>query len=95
MLSFKQVEFNHGKTDFCKWCCSWIIKFLIVWILDVVNMLLLFFQFELIMAVATRCMQGGEHLNNIWTFLRRVNFIFMFFKELPSLLRAESHFLVI
>ena len=71
MLSFKQVESNHSKRDPCKWSSSWI-KFLIVWILDIINVLLLFFKFEFKMAVATFCMQEGKHLNNnIWHFFKK------------------------
>ena len=78
MLSFKQVESNHRKREPCKWGCSWIIKFLIVWISDIVNML--FFQFEFKMALATCCMQGGKHLNKTWHF------------TLPSLLSVGKPF---
>ena len=71
MLSFKQVESNRSKRDPCKWSSSWI-KFLIVWILDIINVLLLFFKFEFKMAVATFCMQEGKHLNNnIWHFFKK------------------------
>ena len=60
--------------------------FLIAWILNNINMVL-FFQFELKMAVHTACMKKK---NCKWTtfdtFLRRVNFILMFFQEefMPS-----------
>ena len=56
--------------DPCKWGCNWIIKFFLVWILDIINMLL-FFQFEFKVAVATCCMQEGKHLNNIWHFFKK------------------------
>ena len=48
-----------------------ILSFPIVWISDIINMLLLFFEFELKMAVCTRRMQEGKHLNNIWHFFKK------------------------
>ena len=54
MLSFKLLELvrigNYSKKEPCQWACSWIIKLLIVWVLDTVN-ILLFLQFELKTAV--------------------------------------------
>ena len=50
MPSFKQVESNYGKKESCERGCSWIIKFSHCLNLDTVN-LVLFFQFELKMAV--------------------------------------------
>ena len=88
MLSFNQVESNHSnksKVDPCQWRCSWIINFLIVWISDIVKMLLLFFQFEFKMAVATCCMQEGKHVNNIWHILKEelISFWYFFKSYLP------------
>ena len=51
IVSFKQVEPNQGKKE--PWERGGLLSFLIVWILDTVNMVLLFFQFELNMAVYT------------------------------------------
>ena len=48
MLSFKQVESNYGKKEPCE--RGGLLSFLIVLIWDTVNMVL-FFQFELKMAV--------------------------------------------
>ena len=57
-------------------------------------MVLLFFQFELRMAVHTaRTNNEIYEVNNFWYFLRRVNFIFIFFQEeLASLLSAGNPF---
>ena len=49
ILSFKQVECDYGKKEPCEG--SGFLSFLIVWILDTVNMVLFFFQFELKMAL--------------------------------------------
>ena len=83
------LSYNSNKSnlttvrDPCKWGCSWIIKFLIVWISDIVNMLLLFFQLlEFKMVVATCCMQEGKHLNNIWHFLKKNLFHFDVFSRI-------------
>ena len=48
MLSFKQVESNYDKKQPFEW--DGLLSFLIVWVLDTVNMVL-FFQFKLKMAV--------------------------------------------
>ena len=46
-----------------------LLSFLIVWISDTINMLLLFFSIQT-QNECTCCMQEGKHLNNIWvTFL--------------------------
>ena len=78
MLSFKQVESTANEV------VVGLLSFLTAWISDIVNMLLLFIQFKLKMAVHASCKK-----ENIWTtfgtFLR-VNFILKFFQELPSLL---------
>ena len=47
MLSFKQVEFNYGKKEPWNEVIIRLLSFLIAWILDTVDMVLLFFQFEL------------------------------------------------
>ena len=47
MLSFKQVEFNYGKKEPWNELIIRLLSFLIAWILDTVDMVLLFFQFEL------------------------------------------------
>ena len=86
--AMKQVESNHSKTEPWKWSCSWIIKFS-----HCLNFRYrkLFFQFKLKMAVHVACKK-----ENIWTtfetFLRRVNFILMFFQEIPSLLSVGKPF---
>ena len=86
--AMKQVESNHSKTEPWKWSCSWIIKFS-----HCLNFRYrkLFFQFKLKMAVHVACKK-----ENIWTtfetFLRRVNFILMFFQEIPSLLSMGKPF---
>ena len=53
----------------------------IVWISDIINMLLSFFEFELKMAVCTRLMQEGKHLNNIWSFFKKSQFHFDVFSK--------------
>ena len=40
--SFKQVEANYGKKEPWEWDFSWIISFLIAWILNTVNIVLFF-----------------------------------------------------
>ena len=51
MLSFKQDESNYGRKSPANEVVVRLLSFLIVWISDTVNMVLLFFQFELKMAV--------------------------------------------
>ena len=51
MLSLKQVESNYGKKCLANEVVLGLISFLIVWILDTVEMVWLFFQFEHKMAV--------------------------------------------
>ena len=70
------------------------LRFLTVWISDTVNMVLSFFQFDLRMAVhAARTNSEIYEVNNFWYFLRKVNFIFIFFQEeLASILRAGNPF---
>ena len=70
MLSFKQVKSNYGKGPMnkVKVVAVWLLSFLIVWILDTVNMVLLFFQFELKMAVHAACMKKKIcEVNNFWS----------------------------
>ena len=57
-------------------------------------MVLLFFQFKLKMAVdAARTKKKICKVNNFYTFLRRVNFILMFFQEeVASLLSLAKPF---
>ena len=63
-----------------------LLSFLIVWIPDTINIVLLFFQFELKMAVHTARMK--KKICEV-----RVNFILMFFQEeLASLLSAGGLF---
>ena len=71
-----------------------LLSFLIVGILDTVNIVLLFFQLELKMAVhAARTKRKFLKWTTFDTFLRKVNFIFMFFQEeLASLVSAGKPF---
>ena len=63
-----------------------LLSFLIVWISDTINIVLLFFQFELKMAVHTACVK--KKIREV-----RVNFILMFFQEeLVSLLSVGRLF---
>ena len=93
MLLFKQVESNYGKKEPCERGYSWIINFLLIWILYTVNMVI-FFQFEFKFG-CTHCTHTKKKSVK-WTtfdvFLRRVNFIFKFFQELASLLSAGKPF---
>ena len=71
MLSFKQVESNHGKRDpLANGIVVGLLSFLIVWISDIVNVTIIF----LIQTQngCTRRMQEGKHLNNIWHFLKKI-----------------------
>ena len=59
-----------------------LLSFLIVRILDTIDMVVLFFQFEFKMAVqAARTKRKFLKWTTFDTFLRKVNFIFMFFQE--------------
>ena len=63
-----------------------LLSFLIVWISDTINIVLLFFQFELKMDVRTACVK--KKICEV-----RVNFILMFFQEeLVSLLSVGRLF---
>ena len=70
------------------------LPFLTVWISDTVNMVLSFFQFELRMAAhAAGTNNEIYEVNNFWYFLRRVNFILIFFQEeLASFLSEGNPF---
>ena len=49
-----------------------LLSFLIVWILDTINMVLLFFQFELKITVHAALMKKNIYeVNNIWYFLKK------------------------
>ena len=85
MPSFKQVEVKHGKKEPCERGCSRIISFLTAWILDTENMLL-FHRFEMKIAVSVKWATFDN-------FLRKVNFILIFFQEeLASLLSMGKPF---
>ena len=71
MLSFKQVDSNHGKRDpLANGIVVGLWSFLIVWISDIVNVIIIF----LIRTQngCTRRMQEGKHLKNIWPFLKKI-----------------------
>ena len=71
---------NHT-IDCIWWGCSCIIKLFFL-ILDTVNMVLLFFQFDLKMAVhAALTKKKIYEVKTFDTFLRRVNFILIFLQE--------------
>ena len=80
-----------------------LLSFLIVWILDTGNMVLLFFQFKLKMAAhfadTKKKIRSTHKEKDLWSeqltilFLRKVNFILMFFREeLASLSSAGMQF---
>ena len=85
MLSLKQVKSNHGIKNGPTNKAVVGLNFLIVWILDTINMLLLFFQFELKMAVHAALMKKKSVK---WTtfdaFLRKISFLMFFQEELAS-----------
>ena len=89
MLPFKQVESNYSESPANKVAVR-LLSFPILWISDTVNMVLLFFQFELKMAVHATCTKTKNYVK--WTtfntFLRKVNFIYNF----ASLLSAWKPF---
>ena len=69
-----------------------LLSFLVVWISDTMNMVL-FFQFQLKMAVHAMHKRKIVKWKTFDTFLRSINFIFMFFQEeLPSFLSAGKTF---
>ena len=71
MLSFKQVESNHGNRDpLANEIVVGLLSFLIVWHSDIVTVIIIFLirtQDD-----CTRRMQEGKHLNNIWPFLKKI-----------------------
>ena len=93
MLSLKQVKSNYGikKGHANKAVVG--LNVLIVWILDTINMVLLFFQFELKMAVHAALMKKKSVK---WTtfdaFLRKISFLMFLQEELASLLSTERPF---
>ena len=95
MPSFKQVESNYGKKESCEWVCSWIIKFSHCLNFGYrqygINIFSVWTQYGY-----TSCTHK-EKTSVKWItfddFLRRVNFILMFFKEeLAFLLSAGKPF---
>ena len=78
MISFKQLNLTTVREIPENVVVLGLLSFLIVWILDIVMMLLLFFQFKIKMAV-----HAAGKKENIWTtfdtFEIRVYFILMFF----------------
>ena len=92
-ISCKQVESSYGKKEPCKQVVR-LSSFLIVWILDIVNVVF-FFQFKLKM----NAHPALSKKNNLWIeqllmkFLRKVSFILLFFQEqLASLLNRGKTF---
>ena len=82
MLLFKQVESNYTvRRSPTNKVAVTLLNFLIVWTLDTVN-IILFFQFEL--KITMHAARTKKKTSVKWTtfdnFLRRVNFIFMFFQ---------------
>ena len=95
MLSFKQVESNFVRKSPANKVVVGLLIFLIVWILDKVNCIIIFsIQKIAENVVHAACLKKKIcEVNNFWYFLRRVNFILMFFKEdLDSLLSAGKPF---
>ena len=78
MLSFKQVESKYDKKEPGNEVVLGLLSFLIVWILDTVTMVLLFFQFELKMAVQAALTKKKSV--NFEVFARRVSFPFKYGK---------------
>ena len=76
MLSLKQVKSNYGIKNGPVNKAVVGLNFLIVWILDTINMVLLFFQFELKIAVHAALMKKNIcEVNNFWCIFKK-NFIF-------------------
>ena len=80
MLSLKQVKSNYGIKRGPANKAVVRLSFLIVWILDTINMAL-FFQFELKMAVDAALMKKKIVKWTSNAFLRKVNFIFDVFSR--------------
>ena len=92
ILSFKQVESNYSKKEPCEQ--GGLLSFLTVWILDTINMLF-FFNSNSEWLYMLHSEEEKKSLK--WTtfdaFLRRVNFILIFFQEeLAPLLSAGKPF---
>ena len=92
MLSLKQVKSNYGIKKGPMNNAVVGLNFLIVWILCTINMLL-FFQFELKMAVHAALMKKKSVM---WTtfdaFLRKISFLMFLQEELASLLSTGRPF---
>ena len=92
MLSLKQVKSNYGIKMGPMNNAVVGLNFLIVWILCTINMLL-FFQFELKMAVHAALMKKKSVM---WTtfdaFLRKISFLMFFQEELASILSTGRPF---
>ena len=100
---FEAVESNYSRKEPCEQGCS---GFLIVWTSDTVNIALLFFQPGMTATAKLHAARAKQKKYTLhvrrkkyvkWTtfdtFLRRVNFILMFFQEeLAFLLCAEKPF---
>ena len=84
MLSLKQVKSNYGVENGRVNKAVVGLNFLIVWILDTINMVLLFFQFELKIAVHAAFMKKNIcEVNNFWCIFKK-NFIFDVFARRVS-----------
>ena len=92
MLSLKQVKSNYGIKKGPMNNAVVGLNFLIVWILCTINMLL-FFQFEIKMAVHAALMKKKSVM---WTtfdaFLRKISFLMFLQEELASLLSTGRPF---
>ena len=76
MLSLKQVKSNYGIKNGPVNKAVVGLNFLIVWILDTINMVLLFFYFFLKIAVHAALMKKNIcEVNNFWCIFKK-NFIF-------------------
>ena len=92
-ISCKQVESSYGKKEPCKQVVR-LSSFLIVWILDIVNVVFFFNSNSKWMHTL-----HSQKKNNLWIeqllmkFLRKVSFILLFFQEeLASLLNRGKTF---
>ena len=70
MLWFKQVESNYGKKEPLERVLIELLSFLIVWILDTINMVL-FFQFGLKMAVHGVLTKKICEVINFWYYFKK------------------------
>ena len=92
ILSFKQVASNYSKKEPCEQ--GGLLSFVTVWILDTINMFFFFFNSN---SKWLYTLHSGRKKSLKWTtfdaFLRRVNFILIFFQEeLAPLLSAGKPF---